>query len=214
MTDDHVTREHATGADVPEQASWDARYARATVWSGAVNPQLEAEAAALPPGRVLDVGCGEGADALWLADRGWAVTALDLSGVALERAARHASDAGRGDGVVWRQGDVRSLVTDERWDLVSAQYFHAGDVVDVVRRLAGWVAPGGTLLVVGHHPADLAVGLRQRIADVLFTAEQVATAVDDDGWTVEVRAARERPARVGDADVTVTDAVLRARRHG
>lgn len=200
--------------DTTEQAAWNERYAGATVWSGAVNPQLVAEISGLGPGSALDVGCGEGADALWLAGQGWSVTGLDFSGVALARAARQGAVAGLADRTAWRQEDVRGLTGDERWDLVSAQYLHVRDVVDVVRRLSGLVAPGGTLLVVGHHPADLAVGLRRRIADVLFTADDVAPAVDGPGWQVEVRAARERVARVGDEDVTVTDAVLRARRTG
>jgi 2-polyprenyl-3-methyl-5-hydroxy-6-metoxy-1,4-benzoquinol methylase len=81
--------------DPEVQAKWDKRYAeREQLWSGQPNGALVAEVAGLTPGRVLDVGCGEGADAVWLARGGWEVTALDVSGLALERAARHARDAG------------------------------------------------------------------------------------------------------------------------
>jgi 2-polyprenyl-3-methyl-5-hydroxy-6-metoxy-1,4-benzoquinol methylase len=77
------------------RAEWDNRYSdRQQLWSGQPNGSLVAEVAGLTPGRVLNVGCGEGADAVWLARRGWDVTALEVSGVALERAAGHARDAG------------------------------------------------------------------------------------------------------------------------
>ena len=81
--------------DFFEQPAWEERYSGDRVWSGRVNVQLEAEAADLTPGRALDVGCGEGGDALWLAAHGWQVTALDFADAALDRAAEHAADAGR-----------------------------------------------------------------------------------------------------------------------
>src|SRR6266702_6994197 len=86
--------EHAHGTrPVFDEGFWDERYRSARqVWSGNPNPQLIAEATALPPGRALDVGCGEGADAIWLARRGWSVVAADISGVALERGRQHARD--------------------------------------------------------------------------------------------------------------------------
>src|SRR5690242_16419710 len=77
------------------QAEWDQRYSETErLWSGQPNGALVTEVAGLAPGRVLDVGCGEGADAIWLAANGWAVTALEVSGVALERATRHAQESG------------------------------------------------------------------------------------------------------------------------
>src|SRR5919199_6018430 len=100
--------------------AWDERYASAEqVWSGEPNGALVAEVSSLTPGTALDVGCGEGADAVWLARRGWRVTALDVSAVALERARRHAEDAGVS--VEWIHSGVESaeLAT---YDLVSAQY--------------------------------------------------------------------------------------------
>lgn len=200
-----------------EQPWWDERYtAHEAVWSGHVNPQLAAEAADLPPGRALDIGAGEGADALWLAGRGWQVTALDFSVVALRRAAARAASEGFEHRIEPRPADVRGWEPgEERWDLVTSQFLHLPDdgIVDVVRRLAGAVSPGGTLLVVGHHPDDLETGLRHGRREWLFTPEDLLPALDLELWKVEVAEVRARiETRHGQEGVTVRDSVLRARR--
>ncbi len=200
-----------------EQPWWDERYtAHDAVWSGHVNPQLAAEAADLTPGRALDVGAGEGADALWLASRGWQVTALDFSTVALRRAADRAAAEGLEHRIEWRRADVRGWEPGEqRWDLVTSQFLHLpdGGMVDVVRRLAGAVSPGGTLLVVGHHPDDLGTGLRHGRREWLFTPEDLLPALDPEQWKVEVAEVRARAeTRHGHDAATVGDSVLRARR--
>jgi 2-polyprenyl-3-methyl-5-hydroxy-6-metoxy-1,4-benzoquinol methylase len=108
---------------VPER-DWDAMYLeRDAVWSGEPNPQLVAEASDLPPGRALDMGCGEGADALWLAARGWTVTAIDISQVALSRAAANEQRAATPAGAVeWRHADAAAPPPEARaYDLVSLQ---------------------------------------------------------------------------------------------
>src|SRR5215212_487186 len=109
-------------AGVVIEQEWNQRYAGSNqIWSGQPNQALVTEVSELPPGRALDVGCGEGADAVWLAQRGWDVTGLDVSGVALDRARLHARDAG----VVarWvRAGLVEAGLPDRGFDLVSAQY--------------------------------------------------------------------------------------------
>ena len=145
----------ARRAELFERPAWEERYSGDRVWSGRVNPQLAAEAADLAPGRALDIGSGEGGDALWLAGQGWDVTAVDFADAALARTAEHADEAGVGDRVGTRRVDVRSFEpSGETWDLVSSQFMHLpdGGMPDLVRRLASAVAPGGTLLVVGHHP--------------------------------------------------------------
>lgn len=121
------------------------------------SPALAVEAAALVPGRALDAGCGLGADAIWLANRGWRVHALDIAATALTSAREAARSAGRDveERIAWLHADVTAWDPGEqRFDLVSAQYVHVpGPVAELVRRLASWVVPGGTLLVAGHDGA-------------------------------------------------------------
>ncbi|WP_104107120.1 bifunctional NAD(P)/FAD-dependent oxidoreductase/class I SAM-dependent methyltransferase [Nocardioides sp. 616] len=199
-----------------EQPAWEERYAGESIWSGRVNPQLETEAATLAPGRALDIGCGEGADAVWLAAHGWSVTGVDFSTTGLARAAEHAGAAGVADRIEWRHLDVRSFDPGpERWDLVTSQFMHLPDgaMVDLTRRLGRAVAPGGTLLVVGHHPDDHATGLRHGGHGFLFTPEDLLPALDPAEWEVEVTDVRPRAATGHDGEqVTVRDSVLRARR--
>jgi SAM-dependent methyltransferase len=112
---------------------------------------LVAEIAELTPGRALDLGCGEGADAVWLARQGWRVTAADISGVALERAAEHAAHAGVT--VDWQRHDLEQTFPAGEFDLVSAQFLHFWEEFDrekILRRAAEAVAPGGILLIEGH----------------------------------------------------------------
>jgi SAM-dependent methyltransferase len=134
------------------QEFWERLYGeRDQVWSGRVNAVLEQEAEGLAPGRALDLGCGEGGDALWLADRGWQVTAVDISPTALARAAAEA--ARRGVVVDWQRADLAEELPPGPYDLVSAQFLQSPVALprsEVLRRAAAEVAPGGTLLVVGH----------------------------------------------------------------
>jgi SAM-dependent methyltransferase len=210
---------HAPGGEWFERDWWDDRYsaaADAPVFSGHVNAQLAREAASLTPGRALDVGAGEGGDALWLASRGWEVTGLDFSPVALRRAADQAAAEGVGHRTTWHQADVRTWEPGEqRWDLVTSHFLHLpdGGMRDVVRRLASAVAPGGTLLVVGHHPDDLATGLRHGRPEWLFTPEDLLPALDPEQFEVEVAEVRSRTeSHHHQPGVTVRDSVVRARR--
>ena len=197
-------------------AYWDERYGSAQrVWSGNPNPQLVAEASDLTPGTALDAGCGEGGDAHWLARHGWRVTALDISAVALERAAAHA-DPRLADRITWQQADLLTWTPDgTTYDLVSTQFLQPpGEQRDqVFANFAAAVAPGGTLLVVGHHPSDLETTGRWNLPGLLFTAEQVATTLDPERWEVLVVATRPRLAVAPDGnEIRIADAVLRARR--
>ena len=136
------------------QEHWDAFYgAGERIWSGEPNVVLVREAAGLPPGRALDLGCGEGADAVWLARQGWRVTATDVSRVALDRAAGHAAAAGVGDRIDWQRHDLAASFPAGVFDLVSVQFLHSS--VDlprdrILRTASAAVAPGGVLLIVGH----------------------------------------------------------------
>ncbi|MEV1333899.1 methyltransferase domain-containing protein [Micromonospora costi] len=211
------TRRHQVATMFTAQA-WEERYSsRPSVWSGRPNPQLVTEATRLTPGRALDVGSGEGADAVWLAQRGWRVTGADISRTALDRAATHADAAGVADRIDWVHADLREQPPAEAaYDLVSAQFMHLpGDERRALfARLAAAVAPGGTLLIVGHHPRDLrTTAHRMHLPEMMYTAEEIAAELDPARW--EIAAAQERPRPAVDPDgrdITVYDAVLVARR--
>ncbi|GAA3448079.1 class I SAM-dependent methyltransferase [Planomonospora venezuelensis] len=137
-----------------EEELWDARYGESDrIWSGNPNTALVREITGLEPGSALDLGCGEGGDAIWLAQQGWRVTAVDISGVALDRAARHAAEAGVADRIDWQRHDLGVSFPGGAFDLVSACFLHShGDMPRerILRAAASAVAPGGVLLVVGH----------------------------------------------------------------
>lgn len=219
----HANDHHGAGsADnvVTNEAFWDERYRSiSNLWSGHVNPILVSEAADLPPGAALDVGCGEGADAVWLAEQGWRVTAVDVSTVALERGAAHALEVSAevAQRITWLHADLTEWVpAPASYDLVSAQFLHLPkDQRDVLnRRLAELVAPGGTLLVVGHHPSDLQTTVpRPSVPGLLFAASDVAASLAAEQWVTHVHEARARQTLDPDGHpTTIHDAVLRAQR--
>ena len=173
------------------------------------------------PGAALDVGCGEGADAIWLAERGWQVTAVDLSSVALERGAAQASEVGTevARRITWLHADLTEWVpAAATYDLVSAQFLHLprDQRQPIHRRIAESVAPGGILLVVGHHPSDLQTTIsRPQAAELFFTASDVGATLVPDDWVILVD--EDRPRETLDSEgrsVTVHDSVLKAQRAG
>jgi SAM-dependent methyltransferase len=209
--------------DMFTQAYWDDRYGgHRHVWSGQPNPYLVSETAELTPGRAIDVGCGEGGDAIWLARQGWQVTGADVSPVGLERAAHNADTAGAeiAQRIAWRQVD---LFADEwmplgSYELVSSQYLHLPPDLRAqsMQRLADAVAPGGDLLVAAHHPSDLEIpGLRPHVPELFCTADELAAHLDDADWEIITAAAPQRSVNGPEGTpVTIRDAVLRARRRG
>ena len=213
--DRHERREERSGP-AAQAAEWDARYSESdgARWSGRPNGRLIAEVAALKPGLALDVGCGEGADAIWLARSGWTVTAIDVSDVALSRAREAAERAGAA--VEWVRGDaLQTPFAAGSFDLVSMQYpalpRAAGE--DAVRTLLDTVRPGGMLLAVYH---DLDDEHREHMKSRgIDPADYVG--VDDlarllgDDFTVELQAVEPR---IDPPPGTphIADAVLRARR--
>ncbi|SFF65523.1 Methyltransferase domain-containing protein [Blastococcus tunisiensis] len=197
------------------RAEWDRRYTEwEQLWSGRPNGALVAEAGDLTPGRVLDVGCGEGADAVWLARQGWDVTALDVSEVALERAARHARDAGVE--VRWVHAGLEEAALPPRsFDLVSAQYPALPRTPDAAaeRALLDAVAPGGVLLLVHHAGMETHRPENSEFDPADYVWPSMVAALLDDAWRVEVDEQRPRvaPESGGGAHHT-EDVVLRARR--
>ena len=139
------------------RAVWEEHYsATPQVWSGRVNARLAEVAPTLDGSRALDLGCGEGADAIWLAEHGWTVVAVDISTTALTRAREAATSRGVADRIDVVECDLTRELPEGPFDLVSAQFLHSTVAMDrsaVLRRAAAAVAPGGTLLIVDHAAA-------------------------------------------------------------
>jgi len=204
-------------------AFWDDRYGSTErVWSGEPNAVLVQEVADLAPGTALDVGSGEGGDAIWLAARGWRVTAIDVSRVALDRVAARARDEGVVERVTTRVVDLFADPLPGGFDLVTAHFMQLPGVdrPPLYRAIAGAVAPGGTLLIVGHDPEGMPPEAghdsgHHHPADMFATAGALVTELGDalEGWTVEVAERRGRDAVQPDGRPRfLYDAVLRARR--
>lgn len=182
-------------------------------WSGKPNRSLVDEVAGMWPGTALDLGCGHGADAIWLAQQGWRVTGVDISSIALEAAAREAAAAGLpADAIDWQQRDVAVSLPAGPFDLVAATFLHSP--VDlprdrVLRGAADVVAPGGTLLVIGHAPSA-----EHRHADLPSLEEVVAElALPEDRWRLVTSELREiQHAFRDEAPRARVDAVLRYER--
>jgi SAM-dependent methyltransferase len=200
------------------RAHWDEHYgAEPQIWSGRPNGILVDEAADLEPGTALDLGCGEGADAIWLAERGWQVTAVDVSRTALDRASAAAAEAGVDGRIVWQQVDLARGFPSGTYDLVSAQYLHSKIEFprdEVLRAAAAAVAPGGTLLVVGHAAAPpWARHHHDHEEFPLPTADAAAMGLEDDDWTVEICEIRERDTMSPRGEpATISDSIVNARR--
>lgn len=194
---------------------WDAHHARHE-GSGAPNAILVVETRDLPSGTALDLGCGEGADAVWLAQRGWRVTGVDISAVALARAAGHARAAGVTDRVTWERHDLDASFPAGAFDLVTTHYLHSPHPMRravALERAVRAVAPGGTLLVVGH--ASVAPWSWEPHVE-LPTARQVLDGLavgHTQEWQVVVCDDRTREAIGPRGEVaSVTDSVVRLTR--
>jgi SAM-dependent methyltransferase len=199
------------------EQEWDGRYAESDrIWSGKPNVVLVAEVAGLPPGRALDLGSGEGADAVWLAREGWRVTAADISTVALARAAEHAAEAGVT--VDWQHHDLSQTFPEGTFDLISAQFLHFWGEFDrekILRRAVDSVAPGGILLIEGHmdHGPFRDGGGHEH--HVHFpTPDEVIAALDlGDGWEVLKAEVHPREQVGPDKEMhTRTDSTVKLRR--
>jgi SAM-dependent methyltransferase len=208
-------QEETTMSEQFDRDDWEDRYhGHADVHGHHPSPQLAAEAADLTPGTALDAGCGEGANAGWLAARGWRVTAVDIAAAALDLARERAAAQGKAvaERIDWVRADLTEWVPEQRrYDLVTAHYVHPATAGDsVFERLAAAVAPGGTLLVVDHAPSD-GHGPHEPAAGTHVSAEQTAARLDPDAWDVIVAEERTRSAAGAHGhDTVIHDTVLRA----
>ncbi|MEA4945177.1 MAG: type I methionyl aminopeptidase [Propionicimonas sp.] len=206
----------------PEVATpqfWEERYAITDrIWSGRVNRVLADIATELAPGTALDLGCGEGADVLWLADHGWQATGVDVSETAIARATEAAQTAGLADRVRFLAADASTLASPGRFDLVTASFLHssAGAPRSVIlRRVADWVAPGGHLLITSHAaPPPWAAGHAHDHHFPTPAEELAALDLQPGDWQLVVAESRTRATASPDGEpATLEDSVVLLRRN-
>lgn len=217
---DHEHAAHGSSADGPRDFGaqwWEQHYRDAgTGPIGQPSAQLIAELLGVAAGTALDAGCGTGADAVWLAGQGWDVTAVDVAPSAVERARALAAQyaPGASERITWLVADLTEWRPPRQFDLVLSQYVHPDlPFAEFVARLAEAVAPGGTLLVVGHDHAD-AHSAAHAPRPASIGAEAVLSALDPSRWDVIVAETRSRQVTRGSTAVALEDLVVRARRSG
>ncbi len=215
----HHHHHHHHAADADNETIWDGIYRERPErpWDGGANAILIDVASPLPAGTALDLGCGEGSDALWLATRGWRVTAVDVSATALARVAARAEAAGVGDRMATERHDLGSTFPAGHFDLVSAHYVCSP--VGLPREhflplAARAVAPGGVLLVVEHASVAPWSGNQDPAARFPTPEEIMATlALEPDAWKAERLETAWRPATGPNGETgEVADNVVAVRR--
>lgn len=193
---------------------WEQHYQGQGTGRGVPSPHLVAELTGLPAGTALDAGCGAGADAVWLAQQGWEVTAVDVSPTAVGQAESVAADqtADVTSRISWVVADLTAWEPPTQYDLVVSQYVHP-DVPfrEFVGRLADAVAPGGTLFVAGHDPAD-SHSAAHSPEKASIGPDAVISALDRNLWEVDVAETRTRQVTRGSTEATMHDVVVRAHR--
>jgi len=190
---------------------WDRRYAGSElIWTAEPNRLLTVEAADLAAGRVLDLACGEGRNAVWLAQRGWQVTGVDFSQVGLDKGARLAEQ--RGVSVQWLQADLLDYVPPPaEFALVTVLYLHIARpaMSDVLRGAGAALAPGGVLIVIGHDPTNIEHGHGgPQNPAILMAPDEIAGALQE--LRIERAERVRRSVASPEGDVYAIDALVRA----
>lgn len=199
-----------------EREDWNQRYAaEGLIWTADANRFLKAEIANVPPGCALDLAAGEGRNAVWLAEQGWQVQAVDFSDVALEKGRRLAVARGVSVHIDFQEADLRNYEPEaQRFALVALIYLQIPqtELIPIITRAARAVAPGGTFLLVAHDSANLEHGYGgPRNPAVLYTAEQVVAALAGE-LTIEKASRVERPIETPDGLEVALDCLVRAKR--
>lgn len=211
-----IAAHRSGGGWATTKAEWEQMYGeRDQVWSGSVNRWLAEIAADLPPGRALDLGAGEGGDALWLAERGWRVVAVDISDTAIDRGRRAAAQAGLE--IEWISADLTSWTPPGSFDLVSLQFVQGGEgpLTEIGAQATRAVAVGGRLLTVTHAEvpgwaSEDAHHHHGKLPDANELLESLWLA--DGDWEVEVAEVRERIQQRDGEEFVLRDSVVLVRR--
>ena len=214
------TTGHNFGKDYWEK-HWDDAHRAHESGESAPNPSVITETAGLTPGTALDAGCGTGAEATWLAGHGWRVVGADISATALERAAARAVQASVSDRVTWLEADLTTWEPSDRFDLVVTNYAHPSiPQLAFYERIATWVAPGGTLVIVGPltEPTPERSGhahghddAEHPPAEATVTLADISAVLDPSDWRIDNAEELTRVAP-GRSTGVLRDAVVRATR--
>lgn len=176
----------------------------------AAHPYVGEETADLTPGTALDAGSGAGAESIWLAERGWQVTGTDISRTVLAAAAERSRHTPSDQQIEWVEADLARWEPAQQWNLVLTSYAHPSiPQLDFYRRIGGWVAPGGTLLIVAHLHDPSAAG-HQHPREASVTRQDIVDLFGGPEWRIET--AREHTRRVGPGGMMLNDVIVRVRR--
>ncbi len=211
-----MTTENEAPSANPEREYWNQRYAaKEFIWTAEANRFVAEETASLAPGKALDLAAGEGRNAVWLAEQGWQVQAVDLSDVAIDKARQLAAARNVADRIDFRAADLRDYAPQEKgFDLVMLIYLQLSqaELSPIVERAVRAVAPGGTFLLVAHDSSNLEHGYGgPQNPDVLYTAEQIIPALEEQ-FDIERAGVAERPVKTDDGVKVALDCLVRARR--
>lgn len=208
-----------TSEPTPAEA-WEARYAeKSQIWSGRPNVALTETVKDLTPGNALELACGEGADAIWLAEQGWIVHAVDISPTAIQRGRVQAEKVGVDKSISWEVADLTDWVANGEFDLISAIFMHSRSELKrnrILKNALAALSPGGALLIVGHAEFPFWANTAEHEHDhepLPTNAEVIAQLELTDSYAVEINESRSRIATAPDGRTgELIDGILLIRR--